>query len=46
MKKAVAKFEGRISTKVRIQKKLDLIEKKNFKKEQFSGKYIVKMLYE
>ena len=34
-----------MSVEVRRQEKLDRIEKKNFKREKLSGKYMVKMLY-
>ena len=44
-RKAVEKFEGRISAKVRKQEKLDRIEEKNFRREELPGKYTVKMLY-
>ena len=38
-------FKGRMSTEVRRQEKLNMIEKKNFKKRELPGKYMVKMLY-
>jgi len=45
IKKAVDKFEGRMSTEVRKQEKLDIAEKKDFRREELSRKYTVKMLY-
>jgi len=44
-KEAVDKFEGRMSTEVRKQEKLDVAEEKNFRREELSRKYTVKMLY-
>ena len=43
-KKVVAEFKERLSTKVRKQKKLDIIEKQDFKRERLLEKYMVKML--
>jgi len=39
------KFEERMNTEVKRQKKLDIVEEKNFKREELPGKYTVKMLY-
>jgi len=44
-RKAMEKFEGRISAKVRRQEKLDIMEEKNFRREELPGKYMAKMLY-
>ena len=44
-KKLVVEFERRINTEIRRQKKLDLVEKKNFRRAELPGKYIAKMLY-
>jgi len=41
----VAKFEGRLSVELR-QKKLDLAENRDFKREELLEKYIAKILYE
>ena len=38
-------FEGRMNVEVRRQEKLDMAEKKNFRRGELSGKYTVKMLY-
>ena len=40
----MAEFKERLSTKVRKQKKLDIIEKQDFKRERLLEKYMVKML--
>ena len=45
MKELVVEFEERMNTEVRRQEKLDMAEKKDFKREELLGKYIVKMLY-
>ena len=34
-----------MSVEVRRQEKLNRIEKKNFRREELSGKYMTKMLY-
>jgi len=34
-----------MSTKVRWQEKLDMMEEKDFRREELPGKYMVKMLY-
>jgi len=44
-REAVEEFEGRMSAEVRKQEKLDKIEEKDFRREELSGKYTVKMLY-
>ena len=38
-------FEERISAKVRRQEKLNIIEEKDFRREELPEKYMVKMLY-
>ena len=40
IKKVVAKFEKKISVEVRRQKKLDIIEKSNFRKKKLLVKYM------
>ena len=45
IRKAVEKFEGRMSDKVRRQEKLDMTEKKDFRRKKLPGKYIAKILY-
>ena len=44
-RKVIEEFEGRMSVEVRRQEKLNRIEKKNFRREELSGKYMTKMLY-
>jgi len=38
-------FEGRMNTEVRRQEKLDLAEKKDFRRGELPGKFTAKMLY-
>jgi len=45
-KEAVAEFKRKLSTEVRRQEKLDLAEKKDFRKEELLEKYMAKRLYE
>ena len=44
-KKVVVEFKKRSNTKVRKQEKLDIVEKRDFKREELLEKYIVKLLY-
>ena len=44
-KEVVAEFKKMISVEVKRQKKLDVIEKKDFRRGELSGKYTAKMLY-
>jgi len=41
----VEELEGRMGAKVRRQEKLDMIEKKNFRRGELLEKYTAKMLY-
>jgi len=41
----VEEFKGRINAEVRRQEKLDIVEKRNFRREELLEKYTVKMLY-
>ena len=45
MKKVVVEFEKRLNIEVRWQKKLDLAEERNFRREELLEKYIIKILY-
>jgi len=45
VKKAVAKFKGRLSTEVRRQEKLDMAEKRDFRKRKLLERYMIKILY-
>jgi len=42
---AIEKFERRMSAEVRRQEELDIMEKKDFRREKLLEKYTVKMLY-
>ena len=44
-KEALEKFEGRMNVEVRRQEKLEMAEKKNFKRGELLGKFMAKMLY-
>jgi len=44
-KEVVAKFEGRINTEVRRQEKLDIMEERDFRREELLEKYMTKILY-
>ena len=44
-KKVVVEFEGRLSTEVRRQEKLDLVKEQDFRRGELLEKYTVKMLY-
>ena len=45
-REAIKEFKGRMSTEVRWQEKLDMMEEKNFRRGKLLEKYTVKMLYE
>ena len=45
VRKLVTEFERRMNAEVRRQEKLDLAEKRDFRREKLLGKYTVKMLY-
>ena len=44
-KEVVAEFKRRMNVKIRRQKKLDIAEEKNFRREELLEKYTAKMLY-
>jgi len=44
-KEIVAKFKGRINTEVRRQEKLDIMEERDFRREELLEKYMTKILY-
>jgi len=44
-KEIVAKFEGRLNIKVRRQEKLDIVEERDFRREELLEKYMAKILY-
>jgi len=41
----VEEFKGKMNAEVRRQEKLDMVEKRDFKRGELLGKYTVKMLY-
>jgi len=45
-REVVEEFEERMNTKVRRQEKLDIAEKRDFRREDLLEKYIAKLLYE
>jgi len=44
-KEVVVEFKRRINVEIKRWKKLDIVKKRNFRREKLLGKYIVKMLY-
>ena len=45
MEEALEEFERRMSTEVRRQERIDMAEKRDFRREELPGKFIVRMLY-
>ena len=41
----IEKFEGRMNAEVRRQEKIDMAEKRDFRREELPGKFTAKMLY-
>ena len=44
-KKVVVEFKERMNIEVRRQKKLDMVEERDFRREELLEKYMTKMLY-
>ena len=44
-KKVIAEFEERMNAEIKWQEKLDIAEKRDFKRGKLPEKYIAKMLY-
>ena len=44
-KKVVVEFEGRLNVEVRRQEKLNMVEKRDFRRRKLPGKYMTKILY-
>ena len=44
-KEVIAEFEGRLNVEIRRQKKLDMVEERDFRRGKLLGKYMTKMLY-
>jgi len=42
---ALKEFEGRMNVEVRRQEKIDIAEKRDFRRGELSGKFMAKMLY-
>jgi len=42
---ALKEFEGRMNVEVRRQEKIDIAEKRDFRRGELSGKFTAKMLY-
>ena len=45
VREIIADFKGRISTEVRKQQKIEIVEEQDFKRGELPGKYMVRMLY-
>ena len=45
VKKAVVKFQERLNTEVRRQEKLNMVEERDFRREELLEKYMAKILY-
>jgi len=45
-KKAMEEFEGRMNAELRRQERLEMMEKKDFRRGELPEKYTAKMLYE
>jgi len=44
-REVLEEFEGRMNTEVRRQEKLDMVEKKDFRRGELLGKFMAKILY-
>jgi len=44
-RKVVEESEGRMNAEVRRQEKLDMVEKRDFRRRVLLGKYMAKILY-
>ena len=44
-KEVVVEFEGRLNAEIRRQDKLEVAEKRDFRRGELPGKYMAKMLY-
>jgi len=45
VREVLEEFEGRMNAEVRRQEKLDMAEKKDFRKGELPGRFTAKMLY-
>ena len=44
-KEVLEEFEGRMNVEVRRQKRIDMAEERDFRREELLGRFIAKMLY-
>ena len=44
-KEVLEKFKGRINAEVRRQEKIDMVEERDFRREELPGKFTAKILY-
>jgi len=44
-REVLEEFEGRMNAEVRRQEKLDMVEEKDFRREELPGKFMARMLY-
>ena len=44
-REALEEFEGRMNVEIRRQKKINMVEKRYFRRGELPGKFIAKMLY-
>ena len=44
-KEVLEKFKGRINVEVRRQEKIDMVEERDFRREELPGKFTAKILY-
>ena len=45
VEEALEEFKGRMSVEVRKQKRINLVEERDFRRKELPGKFIAKMLY-
>ena len=45
VEEVLEEFEGRMNVKVKRQEKIDMVEKRDFRRKELSGKFTAKMLY-
>ena len=45
VEETLEEFEGRMSTEVRRQERIDMAEERDFRREELLGKFIARMLY-
>ena len=45
VEEVLEEFEGRMNVKVKRQEKIDMAEKRDFRRKELSGKFTAKMLY-